>query len=171
MCPLGPQRYHGSATGHARGRPIGTEKNSTFFAVARNFVCTPDPVLSDQKTTIEHLLATDSPPGDLEMNHTTCQRQTHHRNLLVTLHNQHRRSQRDSAPSVPYHLRPTKRSVPSTACQALLRRSQSSAVHHQCQRLPWLALAMATWKAGATALQTCGSRAFRTQIPRIDHGE
>ena len=59
MCPLGPQRYHGSATGHARGRPIGTEKNSTFFAVARNFVCTPGPVLSDQKTTIEHLLATD----------------------------------------------------------------------------------------------------------------
>ena len=59
MCPLGPQRYHGSATGHARGRPIGTEKKSTFFSVARNFVCTPDPVFPDQKTTIEHLLATD----------------------------------------------------------------------------------------------------------------
>ena len=61
MCPLGPQRYHGSATGHARGRPIGTEKKSTFFAVAvaRNFVCTPETVFPDQETTIEHLLATD----------------------------------------------------------------------------------------------------------------
>ena len=59
MCPLGPQRHHGSATGHARGRPIGTEKKSTFFSVARNFVCTPETVLPDQKTTIEHLLATD----------------------------------------------------------------------------------------------------------------
>ena len=38
---------------------IGTEKKSTFFSVARNFVCTPDTVLPDQKTTIEHLLATD----------------------------------------------------------------------------------------------------------------
>ena len=56
---VGPQRHHESATGHARGRPIGTEKNSTFFAVARNFVCTPETVFPDQKTTIEHLLATD----------------------------------------------------------------------------------------------------------------
>ena len=59
MCPLGPQRHLGSATGHARGPPIGTEKKLTFFAVARNFVCTPGTVFSDQKTTIEHLLATD----------------------------------------------------------------------------------------------------------------
>ena len=56
MCPLGTQRHHGSATGHARGRP---GKNSLFFAVARNFVCTPEPVFPDQETTIEHLLATD----------------------------------------------------------------------------------------------------------------
>ena len=41
------------------GQSFCTEKNSTFFAVARNFVCTPDTVLPDQKTTIEHLLATD----------------------------------------------------------------------------------------------------------------
>ena len=34
MCPLAPERHHGSATGHARGRPFGTEKVSTFFAVA-----------------------------------------------------------------------------------------------------------------------------------------
>ena len=58
MCPLGSQRHHESAIGHARGWPFGTEKISTFFAVARNFVCTPDTVLPDQKTTIEHLLAT-----------------------------------------------------------------------------------------------------------------
>ena len=35
------------------------KKNQLFFSVARNFVCTPDTVLPDQKTTIEHLLATD----------------------------------------------------------------------------------------------------------------
>ena len=59
MCPLVPQRHHGAAAGRARGRPFGTEKISTFFAVARNFVCTPDQVFPDQKATIEHLLATD----------------------------------------------------------------------------------------------------------------
>ena len=63
MCPLGPQRHHGSATGHARGLPFGTEKFSTFFAVARNFVCTPEtvfpvfPVFPDREITIEHLFA------------------------------------------------------------------------------------------------------------------
>ena len=34
-------------------------KKINFFSVARNFVCTPDTVFPDQKTTIEHLLATD----------------------------------------------------------------------------------------------------------------
>ena len=41
--------FNGDTAGHARGRPIGTEKKSTFFSVARNFVCTPDPVFPDQK--------------------------------------------------------------------------------------------------------------------------
>ena len=59
MCPLGTQLHHGSATGHASGWPFGTEKKSTFFAVDRNFVCTPETVFPDQKTAIEHLLATD----------------------------------------------------------------------------------------------------------------
>ena len=59
MCPLVPQRHHGAAAGRARGRPFGTEKISTFFAVARNFVCTPETVLPGSETTIEHLLATD----------------------------------------------------------------------------------------------------------------
>ena len=58
MCPLGPQRHHGAAAGRARGRPFGTEKISTFFAVARNFVCTPVPFFPDRETTIEHLFAT-----------------------------------------------------------------------------------------------------------------
>ena len=49
---LGPYFDHGSATGHARGRPIGTPKKLTFFAVARNFVCTPETVFPDQKTTM-----------------------------------------------------------------------------------------------------------------------
>ena len=35
------------------------KKNQLFFSVARNFVCTPETVFPDQKTTIEHLLATD----------------------------------------------------------------------------------------------------------------
>ena len=58
MCPLVPQRHHGAAAGRARGRPFGTEKISTFFAVARNFVCTPVPFFPDRETTIEHLFAT-----------------------------------------------------------------------------------------------------------------
>ena len=61
MCPLGAQRHHESAPGRARGRPFGTEKISTFFAVAvaRNFVCTPVPFFPDRETTIEHLFAAD----------------------------------------------------------------------------------------------------------------
>ena len=63
MCPLVPQRHHGAAAGRARGRPFGTEKISTFFAVALlgtlNFVCTPVPFFPDRETTIEHLFATD----------------------------------------------------------------------------------------------------------------
>ena len=58
MCPLVPQRHHGAAAGRARGRPHGTEKISTFFAVARTFVCTPVPFFPDLETTIEHLFAT-----------------------------------------------------------------------------------------------------------------
>ena len=59
MCPLGAQRHHESATGHARDWPFGTEKILTFFAVTRNFVCTPVPFFPDRETTIEHLFATD----------------------------------------------------------------------------------------------------------------
>ena len=59
MCPLGAQRHHESAPGRARGRPFGTEKISTFFAFARNFVCSPATVFPDQETTIEHLFAND----------------------------------------------------------------------------------------------------------------
>ena len=59
MCPLVPKRQHGAAAGRARGRPFGTENISTFFAVARNFVCTPASFFSDRETTIEHLFAND----------------------------------------------------------------------------------------------------------------
>ena len=57
MCPLAPQRHHGAAAGRARGQPFGTEKKSTFLAVARNFFCTPETFFPDQETTIEHLFA------------------------------------------------------------------------------------------------------------------
>ena len=35
------------------------KKFQLFFAVARNFVCTPVPFFPDRETTIEHLFATD----------------------------------------------------------------------------------------------------------------